>query len=144
MAFDVSFVLIDAYGRTTRRTYGNNRVLMADVLTDVTAMTSALEAISGSAVQKVYISSVQVVASPAPDTGANNDAGATLHAVMDNAKMVGVKVPAFDVTKINADGSVMLADSDVAAFIALFATAAHWRISEGNYITSLKYGELDR
>lgn len=117
---------------------------MADALTDSSAMLAALEAISLAAVSKYSIASVVPVASPAPETGANNDAGCTIHCRMDNAKLVGLKVPAVDPGKVEADGSVDIADSDVAAFVALFATAAHWRVSEGNYITGAVSAELDR
>lgn len=144
MAYDITFTLLDAYGRTTTRRYGNNRSLMADALTDSATMVGLLEAISLSAVSKYSIASVVPVASPSPEAGANNDAGCTIHCRMDNAKLVGLKVPAIDPAKVEADGSIDIADSDVAAFVGAFATGAHWRVSEGNYISLAVSAELDR
>lgn len=144
MAFEITFVLLDAYGRTTRRTYGNTRTLIADAASDAAAMVSLLEALSGSAVSKYYISQVVTVTSPSPEAGSNNDAGATLHARMNNAKMVGLKIPSFDATLLLPDGTVDITQSEVTDFIAAFATGAYWRVSEGNYIDAIVSGELDR
>ena len=144
MAFEVTFVLLDAYGRTTRRTYGNTRTLIADVLTDCTAMIGFLTAQSGCAVSKYYVSQVVTVSNPTPDAGANIDAGATLHCRMDNAKMVGIKIPAFAASLVNSDGTVMIANAAITDFVGAFATGQPWRVSEGNYIQAVVNGELDR
>lgn len=144
MAFEVTFTLIDGFQRLTRKTFSNNRTLIADAITDTAAMITLLESVSGSEVFKTGISQVTNYPAAAGDTGANNDAGATLHCVMDNGKMVGLKVPAFITTKCLGDGGVDLADADVLALVGAFATGEHWRISEGNYIQSLKSGELDK
>jgi hypothetical protein len=144
MSFEVTFVLLDAYGRTTRRTYGSTRTTIADAASDATSMVGLITAISGCAVSKYYISQVVVVSNPAADALANLDAGATLHCRMNNGKMVGMKIPAFPDGILNPDGTVDIADSDVAAFVAAFATGGYWRVSEGNYIEAIISGELDR
>lgn len=144
MAFEVTFVLLDAFGRTTRRTYGNTRALVADCLTDCTAMIGYLTAQTGCAVSKYYVSQVVIVNNPTPDAGANIDGGATLHCRMDNGKMVGLKVPAYDLTLINPDGTVDITQSEVTDFVGAFATGQPWRVSEGNYIQAVVSGELDR
>jgi hypothetical protein len=142
--FDITFTLLDAYGRTTTRRFGNNRALLADALTDSAAMLALLEAVSLSAVSKYSIAQVSAVASPSPEAGANNDAGATIHCRMENAKLVGLKVPAIDPAIVEADGTVLVTNEDVAALVGAFATGEHWRISEGNYIVEPVYAELDK
>jgi hypothetical protein len=144
MAFEITFVLIDGFKRTTRKTFGNNRTLIADAVSDTSAMITLLESVSGSAVSRTYISQVTNYPAAAGDTGANNDAGATLHVVLDNGNIAGLKVPAFITAKCLPDGGVDLSDADVLALVAAFATAEHWRISEGNYVQSLRSGELDK
>jgi hypothetical protein len=142
--FRVTFTLLDAYGRTTRRSYDNNRSLMADVLTDSATMLGYLEALSGAAVEHYSIAQTVPIASPSPEALSNNDAGATLHCLMDNSKLVGLKIPAIDPAMVNSDGTVKIDDAAVIAFVGAFATDAHWRISEGNYIASVRSGELDK
>jgi len=144
MGYEITFTLLDAYGRTTTRTYGNDRSLMADALSDSATMVGLLEAVSGSAVSKYKIASPVAIASPSPEAGANNDAGCTIHCRMENSKMVGLKVPAVDPDLVNVDGTIDVDGTEVAAFVAAFATGAHWRISEGNYITAAVSAELDR
>jgi len=144
MSFRVTFTLVDAYGRTTTRSYDNTKTLIADALTQAAAMVTALEALSGSAVSKYSVAQVVPIASPSPEALSNNDAGATLHCVMDNSKLVGLKIPAIDPDMVNADGTVKLTESAVTDFVALFATGAFWRVSEGNYISSIRSGELDK
>jgi hypothetical protein len=45
---------------------------------------------------------------------------------------------------VNPDGSIDIADEDVLAYVALFETAGHLRVSEGNYVTALLSGSLDK
>lgn len=144
MAFEVTFTVLDAYGRTTRRTYGSDRATLADVLTDSSTMLGLLEGLSLGAISRYSISQVVPVASPSPTALANVDAGATLHCRMENSKLVGLKVPAIDPALVNADGSVDLTENAVTDFVAAFATGAHWRVSEGNYIVDIVSGELDK
>jgi len=144
MGFRITFTMLDAYGRTTSRSYDNTKETLADALTQSSAMLALLEGVSGSAVAKYSIASVVAVASPSPEAGANNDAGATLHCLMDNGKMVGIKIPAIDPDLVNTDGTVKLSEAAITDFVGQFATGAFWRVSEGNYISSIRSGELDK
>jgi hypothetical protein len=144
MAFNVTFTILDSYGRTTTRTYTNTSALIADALSDSATMVSYLEGLSLGAVSKYGVAQVVPVASPAPEALANNDAGATLHCRMENSKLVGLKLPAIDPGLVNSDGTVDLTSGAVTDFVSAFATGAHWRISEGNYITGIVSGELDK
>jgi hypothetical protein len=47
-------------------------------------------------------------------------------------------------SKVEADGTVDVSDADIVTFLALFKTAGHFRMSEGNYVTDAEYAELDR
>jgi len=144
MSFRVTFTLLDAYGRTTTRSYDNTKATIADALSQAAAMVTLLEAVSGAAVSKYSVAQSVPVASPSPEALANNDAGATLHCVMDNAKLVGLKVPAIDPDLVNADGTIKLGESAITDFVGAFDTSAFWRVSEGNYISSIRSGELDK
>jgi hypothetical protein len=45
---------------------------------------------------------------------------------------------------INPDGSVDIADADLLALIALFETGGKLRVSDGNYVTAVLSGALDK
>jgi len=143
MAFEITFTLQDAYARRTTRRYANDRTLLADASTDVTAMIGYLEALSNCAVVKVVIGAPTTYAT-SPAAGANVDAGATIHVRLDNGKLYPLHIPAVDTTIINADGSMDIADAIVTNFTGAFGSGAHWTVSEGNTVDAVESGELDR
>jgi hypothetical protein len=144
MAFDVTFTLQDKYARRTTRRYTNTRALLADCQTDLATMIGMLETLSGCAVVKAEIG-IPSTYDTEPDSGANIDAGATLHVRLNNGKLYPMHIPAITSTYLNSDGSVKIDNSDVTDFTGAFATSGgHWTISEGNTVASLESGELDR
>jgi hypothetical protein len=44
---------------------------------------------------------------------------------------------------VNPDGSLDIADQAIVDYVANFLTGGKFRVSEGNYITEILYGELD-
>lgn len=143
MAFEVTFTLQDAYSRRTTRRLANDRALLADAQTDATAMIAILEALSGCSVVKVGVSAPTTYAT-SPEAGSNLDAGATIHARLNNGKLYPIHIPAYDPAKVNADGSVDLADEDLGDLETALQSGGHWTISEGNTVTAFESGELDR
>ena len=143
MAFDVTFTLQDAYARRTTRRYTNTRTLLADCQSDAATMLATLEALSKCAVVKVEIG-IPTTYATSPESQANVDAGATIHARLNNGKLAPVRIPAIDPAKLNADGSVKLDDTDVDALATAMGSGGHWTISEGNTVTRFESGELDR
>lgn len=143
MAFDVSFTLRDAYTRTTTRRFTNTRADIADAITDTATMLGYLEALSKMAVVKTEIIKVTTY-STSPESGANVDAGGTLHARLNNGKLYPMRVPALDPALVNTDGSVKLGETAVTNFVGAFASGQNWTVSEGNTVSAVEYGELDR
>ena len=144
MSFLIDITLLDDYGRTTTRRYENDRSLLADALTDATAIIAALAAISDAGVVKVNIIHSTVADAAAATVGANVDTGATLHVTLNNGKGYGLKVPMIKAAKVGTGGSVDILDADIVTFTTLFLTAGHFRMSEGNYIVDVRSGELDK
>ena len=142
MAFNVTLSLVDDYGRTTSKRYSVTDALAADALTSVGALITDLLALSDIGTQKHEIT-LRTVAANSPQSGANKDVGMTLHCVLDNAKVYPLKVPCPKAAVINADGTIDIEDSKVTDFVDNFLTGGKFRISEGNYITEILYGELD-
>jgi len=143
MGFEVTFTLRDAYTRTTTRRFTNTQALMADAVTDTATMLGYLEALSGCAVVKTAIAQVATY-STSPAAGANIDAGATIHARLDNGKLAPVHIPAIEATLINTDGTVKLGETAVTNLETALGSGGDWTISEGNTVADFASGELDR
>jgi hypothetical protein len=67
-----------------------------------------------------------------------------LRVTLDNGKNYALKVPMPHADIILANGDVDISDEDVIAYVALFETGGHLRVSEGNYVTALLGGSLDK
>lgn len=143
MAWEVTFTLRDAYTRTTTKKMTNTQALLADAVTDTATMLGYLEALSGCAVVKTAIAQVTTY-STSPETGANIDAGGTLHARLNNGKLAPVKIPAIDPDMVNSDGSIKLGETAVTNLETALGSGGDWTISEGNTVSDFESGELDR
>lgn len=142
MAFQVGLEMIDDYGRITTRRFSETDALVADALTAVGALITDFLAVSDMGTVKHDIA-LQTVATNAPTAGANRDVGGTLHCRLDNGKMYPLKIPSIKATMLNPDGSIDIADGAITDYVANFLTGGKFRVSEGNYITEILYGELD-
>ncbi|GAH91338.1 unnamed protein product [marine sediment metagenome] len=142
MAFEVGVQFLDDYGRTTTRRFQNTDALVADALTSVGSLVANFLAVSDLGTLKHDVAVRTVEANPA-QTGANKDVGGTLHCVLDNSKLYPLKIPGIRDTMLNPDGSIDLEDLAIVAYFENFMTAGKFRVSEGNYVVSVLYGELD-
>jgi len=143
MTISCRITLIDDYGRSMTKGVETVETLIASAITDVGAYLTALNAVSDAGWQKQDYLAAGVV-TQAPTAGANRDTGATLKVVLDNGKNYAFKIPMIKASLLNASGDVDVADEDVLALIALFETAGKLRVSEGNFITAVLSGSLDK
>lgn len=142
MGFEVGLEMVDDYGRITTRRFSNTDTLVADALTSVGSLITDFLAVSDLGTVKHDVA-VRTVATNAATAGANKDVGGTLHCRLDNAKMYALKIPGVKASMVNTDGSLKIDDEDIVAYVANFLTGGKFRVSEGNYITEILYGELD-
>lgn len=143
MAVDVSFTLVDAYARNSTKRFEGEATTLAQAQTDATALLADLAAVTLMGTYKRTFSVSESV-SEAVETGANVDAGGTLHCRLSNGKQYALKIPAIDPALVNADGSINIAATAITDYVANFQTAGAYTVSEGNVITEILYGELDR
>lgn len=142
MAVDLTFTLKDAYSRQAKRGFEGIAATLADASTDATALMTDFNAISDAGVVKQTFSTETVINQSA-QTGANRDVGGTLHCRLNNGKLYGLKIPMIKASMVNADGTIKLSDAAIVAFVANFEASGQYRVSEGNYIVAVEYGELD-
>jgi hypothetical protein len=140
---ETKLTLRDAYSRYGSKTFDGVATTVAQAQTDAGALAVDLDAVSLAATVKTRVSVDELIAS-VPQAGANIDAGATLHCRLDNGKLYGLKIPAVNPSIVNPDGSIDITDVLVTSFVAHFQSGGEFTVSEGNLITAIEYGELDR
>jgi len=143
MALQISVTYVDAYGRTTTRRVGTTSTTLAAAAVDAAALVAAMGDISDLGTIKYEIGEATPDLTAAA-AGSNVDVGATLTAVLDNSKKYPLHVPGIAAAMLNADGTVKIDDALIIAYIALFLTGGHLRVSEGNYVVEVLHGELDK
>lgn len=143
MAISCRITMVDDYGRSLTKGVETVETVIATAITDIGAYLTALNAVSDAGWQKQDYLAAGVV-TQAPAAGANRDTGATIKVTLDNGKNYAFKIPMPKAAIIEADGSVDVADADVLALIALFETAGKLRVSDGNYVTAVLSGSLDK
>jgi len=140
---DTKLTLRDAYNRYGSKSFQGNATTVVGAQADALALAADLDAVSLAATVKTRVA-VDDLISGVPQAGANIDAGGTLHCRLDNGKLYGLKIPAINPSVVNADGSIDITDALVTAFVAHFQSGGEYTVSEGNVITVIEYGELDR
>lgn len=143
MAFDISLTLQDAYSRRAVKKYNGTATTLAQAISDKDALMADVMAVSLCGCAKSTLS-VDVIESEAVETAANVDSGATLHCRLSNGKLYPFKIPAIDLDLVNSDGSVKIDNAAITALVSNFQTGGAFTVSEGNLVTAIEYGELDR
>jgi hypothetical protein len=143
MTIYINITWDDSYGRSTTKRYESNRATLADCLTDAAALIAAMADISDCGVRKFEV--LDVVPNPvAAEELANIDVGGTLHTTLDNGHGYAMHIPCIKAEKVGGGGVIDVTDEDILTFAALFETAGHFRMSEGNFLVSVNSGELDK
>ncbi len=141
----LSVTMDDAYGRTTTRVYGMEpEALLADILVNVGAFLTALEAVTDLGCVKASVIIPVVAPEWAETAGANVDTGATFSGWVDvGQKKASLKIPGIKPALVAADGSVADAGA-TGTFLDEFEDAADFNLSDGEQIDTWIRGALDR
>jgi hypothetical protein len=142
MAIDVSFSLIDDYARYGKKSAEGTDTVLATAITHAAGLLANWLAVTDCGCFKTTFSQSQVEDDSA-GSGANKDAGGTLHVRLDNGKQTSIKIPAIKPSLVNPDGSIDITAGAITALVANYELAGYYRLSEGNYVTQILYGELD-
>ena len=143
MGVNLTLTVVDGYGRRSARKFEGTATTVSQAQTDRAALQADFAAVSLCGAQMATYS-VNEVISEAVETGANIDAGGTLHCRLNNGKLYGLKIPAIDPQLVNSDSTIKIDNAAITAYVANFESGGAYRVSEGNYITAIEYGELDR
>jgi hypothetical protein len=142
--FTAVVTLIDSQSRQVTKSYETETDVLATAQVAVAALVADLEAVTDLGVVKVTYTVGDVTLESAAGAGSNVDVGATFRCRLDNGKIAALKVPGFPIAKCSGGGAVDLTDADVIAYFANFEAAGDFKVSEGNVITSVLSGQLDK
>lgn len=149
MSFNVTFNMVDELNRKTTKTFFNTNALIADVLTDIAALSPLLQAIIQGGLVDVIISQASTGGAFTPSAEESNvDEGMAIkvRGADTHGYSVGIPMPRNDLRQ--AGGAINVADPDVVAFFAKFdgTVGNDWRINLRNptSIATVLSGTLDK
>jgi hypothetical protein len=147
MAYDVTFTTLtieDTYGRTKSKRVEMVTSDAAQAEIDMGVIISTYANVMNGFVRKAVMNGALEFAGAVP-AGVNIDTGMTISCQLaGRSARAALKVPTPDPAVINADGTVNLADVNVAALEALYQAAGIARLSDGEAITGFVSGTLDK
>lgn len=148
--FTLNVTLVDDYGRTTRKQYKTEDISDIDLGAEYLAanvfagtLTVALAALSEAQIL-YYNLGREVTSGDTVVVGANVDEGLTALALKLNNKRTVLKVPAPANSVFNPDGTLDILDAVVTAYTDHFKVAGGFTTSDGENITGLISGRLDK
>lgn len=143
--FSVTFEMVDAYQRPASKRFNT-----VDTMVDFDAAVAAAAGLAtdlGNLTELdilAYSVSQRVVYTDTVVAGANRDEGVTFQLrLLDNFK-ADLKVPGPINSIFNADGTVILTDAAVTAFIANFLSGGDFTFDDGEQASALLKGSLDK
>jgi len=149
MAYDLlSLTMQDSYGRQTRRIIEVERPATIELLVVAAGtISTALEAVTDLQLVRADWIIQAVDAGFAGQEGSNVDVGGTISGLLTdgNGKKASLKIAGIKTSFVQGDGSLDLADEDLAAYLALFESdGGIASLSDGEQIASWIKGSLDK
>lgn len=142
--YSVTFTLVDAYDRTTTKTFES--IVLVDeaaALAAASALAADLAALTELNIL-YYTIGQRVVYSDVVVPGANVDEGVTFTLRKADNYKGSIKVPGPINAIFQSDGSVVLSNAIVVDFIANFLAGGNWTFSDGEQASELLRGVLDK
>lgn len=146
MPFDVKFRFIDEKNGFKDKTYHNTSALLADVLTDITALAALFDAVMLAGLEYVVISQRSAAEANAPEAGSNVDANASVQVLGADGYKYDFDLLTPNPALINSDRTLDTTDAAVIALFAAFGAGDSWRINlrHPTSIASVIGGTLDK
>jgi hypothetical protein len=139
--------LVDAFGRETRiRREMQPHALLVEYQAEIDNFVTDLLAVSDLGLVRADFYQTGLSTPTSPQAGANVDVGATFvgWAEATPGKKLTTKVPGFKTTLVDVDGSIDLTQAVVVDFLANYADAGDFYISDGENSADWIAGSLDR
>jgi len=143
----MSLTLEDSFGRLSNlRREMQPHALLVEYQVEIDNFVTAFAAVSDLAVVRADFVQTGLDSTQAVTAGANVDVGATFSGWIEATpgKKASTKIPGIKLAKVGTDGSIDLTDTDVAAFLAQYADAGDFYLSDGENVADWIRGSLDR
>lgn len=144
MAFSAVVTLQDDFNRTVTKRYETETEVLATAQTDVAGLITDLEAVTDLGVVKVTYTLGDTTEASSPAANANVDTGATFRCRLASGKIAALKIPGFPLSKVDSGGNIDVTDTDVVNYFANFEAAGAFTVSDGEAITEVLTGMLDK
>lgn len=143
----MSLTLEDDFGRLTHiRREMQAHALLVEYQVEIDNFVAAFALVSDLAVVRADFVQTGLNSTQAVTAGANVDVGATFSGWIEgvDGKKASTKIPGFKAALVNGDGTIDIEETNVAAFLAQYADAGDFMISDGENVTDWIRGSLDR
>ena len=136
--------LIDVMGRVTTARIEIQGLDAASILAAAASVVGQLDACSKLGVTKAVVQFPLSGVASAAAAGSNTDVGGKAKGVSDvDGDTVNLRLPDPIDLAVNADGTIDLAETAMAAYIANYETGGDAYLSDGEQVTSWRFGVLD-
>lgn len=139
--------LEDAFGRLTHiRREMQPHALLAEYQAEIDNFVTDLTAVTDLGVVRADFYQTGLSTPTAAQAGANVDVGGTFVGWAEDTpgKKISTKVPGIKTTLVSPDGSIDLTQAEIVAFLANYADAGDFYISDGENVADWIKGSLDR
>lgn len=145
MSFRVRWNFRDSRARTTSRTFVNTQTLIADVLTDIAALSALWDPITDVELVDVVITQVDTTEAFAGAAVSNVDENTSVKVQGADGRIYDVDLPDLP-DALHPGASLDVTDAAIVAFFDEFLVGNTWRVNLNNPtdITALLTGLLDK
>lgn len=144
MAIHATVTLRDSLGRTTSKRLEHHNDSLTDAQTNMGDLAGYLNAITDLELVEVTYSLKDASDAFQGVAGSSIDAGATFTVDLVGGGKAAHKIPGFPISKAIAGGGIPIDDADVVNYFDEFLAAGPWRLSDGEAITGLVKGLMDK
>ena len=142
--FNAVLTLKDSYGRITTKRIETTATTLAGAQTIIAAYVADLAPVTDLELLKVTYSEIDTDDAFGGTGDSNVDVGATFKVLLADGSMAAHKVPGFPSSLVGGNGAIDCTQTEVAAYFENFVVGEGCRLSDGEYITGVVSGQLDR
>lgn len=142
--FVATVTLEDSMNRQVTKRLETTNAILADAQAVVSLYNTDLLPCTDLGVVTVTYSVADDTLASAGELDSNCDTGATFRCRLDNGKIAAHKIPGFPLSLAGTGGAIDCADPLVIAYFANFEFLGGLRLSDGQYITAVLTGMMDK
>jgi lipoprotein signal peptidase len=144
MAIVATVSFVDGFGRQTTKRIETTATTIADAQSQVAAYLVDLNPLTDLQAVGATFSMKDPGQVFVGTATSNLDVGATFRVRLESGKLASHKIAGFPLSLVGSGGAINVADALVQAYFNNFKTTGELRLSDGEAITDVETGELDK